>query len=329
MIILFIFIILLNFSVILYNKKITKMLNLYDTPDGIRKLHKQKIPLIGGFIILINIIIIFIIDNTLLKLDLFYEFLNGIYLLIFVFIFFIFGFLDDKFDIKASYKLLISSILFLLFLIPNNNFLINELKFSFLENKLIFESIEAKYFVTIFCFLVFQNALNMFDGINLQCSLYSITFLIFLYYFDKNIIYLIFCLPLFFFSVLNFKNICFLGNNGVYLLSFVLSFFILNIQQKNDLFYADYIFILMALPGIDMLRLFILRLKDKKNPFQADKNHIHHVLTKKYSYNYAILLSFINYFLPILILLVIKNFLLAIILFSILYFFNLLKKPSS
>ena len=100
MIILFIFIILLNFSVILYNKKITKMLNLYDTPDGIRKLHKQKIPLIGGFIILINIIIIFIIDNTLLKLNLFYEFLNGIYLLIFVFIFFIFGFLDDKFDIK-------------------------------------------------------------------------------------------------------------------------------------------------------------------------------------------------------------------------------------
>ena len=49
MIILFIFIILLNFSVILYNKKITKMLNLYDTPDGIRKLHKQKIPLIGKY----------------------------------------------------------------------------------------------------------------------------------------------------------------------------------------------------------------------------------------------------------------------------------------
>ena len=146
MIILFIFIILLNFSVILYNKKITKMLNLYDTPDGIRKLHKQKIPLIGGFIILINIIIIFIIDNTLLKLNLFYEFLNGIYLLIFVFIFFIFGFLDDKFDIKASYKLLISSILFLLFLIPNNNFLINELKFSFLENKSFTTPRSSKFF---------------------------------------------------------------------------------------------------------------------------------------------------------------------------------------
>ena len=36
----------------------------------------------------------------------------------------------------------------------------------------------------------------------------------------------------------------------------------------------------MAFPGIDMLRLFFIRLKKGYSPFLADKNHIHHKLLK-------------------------------------------------
>ena len=34
------------------------------------------------------------------------------------------------------------------------------------------------------------------------------------------------------------------------------------------------------IPGIDMLRLFISRLINKKDPFSGDNNHIHHLLLK-------------------------------------------------
>ena len=34
----------------------------------------------------------------------------------------------------------------------------------------------------------------------------------------------------------------------------------------------------MLLPGLDMLRLFVIRILNNKNPFLPDNNHIHHLL---------------------------------------------------
>jgi len=55
------------------------------------------------------------------------------------------------------------------------------------------------------------------------------------------------------------------------------------------------------LPGLDMLRLFIIRIASRKNPFEPDKFHIHHLIYKKFnSYikTLAIILSI--YIFPIL-----------------------------
>ena len=32
------------------------------------------------------------------------------------------------------------------------------------------------------------------------------------------------------------------------------------------------------LPGLDMLRVFLIRIFNKKNPFSPDRNHVHHLL---------------------------------------------------
>ena len=37
-----------------------------------------------------------------------------------------------------------------------------------------------------------------------------------------------------------------------------------------------------TLPGIELLRLAILRLLNKKHPFKADRNHIHHLIITKF-----------------------------------------------
>ena len=40
------------------------------------------------------------------------------------------------------------------------------------------------------------------------------------------------------------------------------------------------IFIILSLPGLDMFRLFLVRIFYGKNPFSPDRNHIHHLIEK-------------------------------------------------
>ena len=122
----------------------------------------------------------------------------------------------------------------------------------------------------------------MFDGINCQVGFYSI--MIFAIFFSRNILP-VFCLiliiPLLFFLILNFKGKLFLGESGILILAFIISYiFIKSSNIKNDMFFADEIFIIMALPGIDMFRLFLIRLYNGKNPFSPDMNHIHHLIQR-------------------------------------------------
>ena len=151
-----------------------------------------------------------------------------------------------------------------LFLIHNKIFLITELKFSFTD-----KSINLGWFsiyFTILCISLFINSFNMFDGINLQSGFYSLTFFAFFILNGFNILFCtIFLLPHFIFLLKNFKNDSFLGDGGCYLLSFLISIFIINFYN-NSLIKADQIFLLMMIPGIDMLRLFIMRIGKKKKP---------------------------------------------------------------
>lgn len=97
-------------------------------------------------------------------------------------------------------------------------------------------------------------------------------------------------LSLIFFSYLNFKNKCFLGNNGALLIAFIIAF--LFIKSQNTLYpiLADEIFLAMAVPGFDLLRLAIQRFCNKKHPFHPDRNHLHHLLLKRIGYKKTLLL---------------------------------------
>jgi len=125
----------------------------------------------------------------------------------------------------------------------------------------------------------------MFDGINLQSSLYSINiFFIFILNGIFIDISMVMILSLFFFSYLNYKNKCFLGDNGSLLLGFIISYLFIKSQNTNNPILADEIFLAMQLPGLDLLRLAITRIYNNRHPFHPDRNHIHHILLKKIGY---------------------------------------------
>ena len=86
--------------------------------------------------------------------------------------FYFIGLFDDKYRLSANYKLFISTFFILLFILIDDNLEILVLKFSFLDHEIELKSFSI--FFTVLCFLLFINALNMFDGINCQVGFYSI-----------------------------------------------------------------------------------------------------------------------------------------------------------
>ena len=284
--------ILLNIILFFYFDKISKIINLFDVPDNKRKLHKKKTPSIGGFLIFTNIfffLFYYLVKYTFFELDLkFFDQQEFIIFNIFAFLFFFLGVLDDKIFLSANIKLLLYFFIILILILLSSSILINLINFTFVSYNL--NNLYISIFFTIICFLLFINAFNMYDGINLQSGLYSI--FIFSIFFYKGIfteISITLIISLFFFLYLNWRNKCFLGNNGALLLSFVISYLFIKSNSANT-FYADEIFLIMMIPGIDLLRLAIFRLAKGKHPFSADRNHLHHLLLNNFGFNKTIII---------------------------------------
>ena len=305
-----------NILILLKLKKIAKVVNVYDKPDDIRKFHKKSTPLIGGLILLISLNIFFIFDFYLdyLQIDKNIK----IYLLIFCNIFFCFGLIDDKKPINPNIKFFIQIILAFLFIkFYQKFFIIDYLNFS-VHNYIFFLGNYEIFFYTI-CIVILVNALNMFDGINGQTSVYFILILFLMliknYNFHLIIVLLIANL---FILYLNLRDKIFFGDSGIYLIALLLSYLTIDAHQSNLLF-ADEIFLIFLLPGIDMFRLFIVRIAKRKHPFFPDRNHLHHLLLKKYKNKITLMFLILLSVAPYLLALLINSFF-SVIMFSIVYF---------
>lgn len=318
-------IIFFNVFLLLFHEKLATFINTYDKPDNIRKFHKFPVPLSGGLIIMINYIIyfFFIINFSNQQFDFknLYTFLTPLF-------FFVIGFFDDKYTITASKKLFLLSIFTITFLLINESFLISQLNFHTF-NKTINLNFTFSLFFTTLCILLFINALNMFDGINLQASFYCLS--LFLFFAFKNYNYILsltIMISLILFIILNFRNKSFLGDSGVYLLGFLISFIIISNYNLKNTIKIEEIFILMSIPGIDMFRLFIVRLVKKRHPFVSDRNHIHHIILKKFKFNnYLFILPTFFIFLLYVFYLNTKNIYLVFF-FIISYFFIIFLKKN-
>lgn len=322
----FIIIVFTNFLLLIYYRPLSKYYNLFDYPDFKRKLHSKPVPILGGLYIQINLSIILIFNSfgTNIINDNIFILNTELYLFFFTFLFYLLGFYDDKYAIKPNIKIIIMSFIVFLLIYLDSSILINNLSFSFLEQKINLG--KYSYFLTLLCFLLFINALNMLDGINGQASSYLI--FIFVIFILKNIyIYffftLIICLILF--LILNFKNKSYLGDNGTLSLGFLVSYVFIKSNQVNNVFYVDEIFLVMCIPGYELLRLAIDRIVRKKHPFMADNNHIHHLLLKDLGFKKTYFIIQFLLIIPYLLFLIVKNFyvsvLISLLLYSFLIFF--------
>ena len=327
------FLIIINFSIFTFYRYIESFIKIFDSPDKIRKFHIKKISVLGGLLVYFNILastLFLFISGKKAWLFNFTEFKFIIFIIFLSFVFFL-GLYDDKFKISPNNKLIILSLILLIFLFVCPEFLVNVIKFSFLQTTIQLKSFSL--FFTLICFLLFINAFNMLDGINLQVGFYTAINLLYFFTFNQDILFLttIF-IPIVFYLLLNYKNKTFLGDGGAYLLSFILSCFFLKNYNSNYIL-ADNILIFMLYPGLEIIRLFFLRLINNRHPFSADRNHLHHYLIQKIGFLKTFLV--IQFLMAIPIILYLCNLKIFAFFFGIIgylliiYFFNLKKFSKS
>lgn len=270
---------------------LSEKINIFDNPNY-RKIHKKPVPVLGGTLLIFNILTfltIFYIQEQL--------FYNKA-LIIGIILFFCLGISDDKKPIGSNNKLIISFFFLILILFIDNELVIQKLNFSFLKNEIGLRGFNNIF--TILCFLLFINAFNMFDGINCQAALYSIFLilnLIFFYSFDFFLIVILIFLCVFIYY--NYFGKIFLGDGGSLCFGFIFSYFFVKNYNLNNILYADEIFLLMLVPGVDMFRVYLQRLYNKQNPFLPDQSHLHHYLIKKFSLPKSLMIQFLIISLPL------------------------------
>lgn len=321
---LYFFCIISSLVIFIFHKKIFSLINIYDYPDNERKIHKIPISLSGSFFIITNIFIFLIFIfffndgdyfNVLnKKRDFFFLIfcLSGVYFL---------GLLDDKFNINPWVKLGVATFFIILIMLSDPTMIIKILYFKFSDIIFQINLENLAILFTLICFVAYLNAINMFDGINLQLGMYIFlvsTYLIFKnIYTELNIILIISLIP---FLILNFRNKVFIGNSGTNLIAFIYGYQYIKGYNLGYL-EVDIILLLNYLIGLDLIRVFILRISIGKNPFIADRNHIHHILAEKFHQKYVVLITLSLSAFPILLSFYFENNYLLLIFFIFVYLF--------
>lgn len=261
-----------------------------------RSVHRGKATKTGGIGVFITLFIFS-----------FYFYLNNIEIYDFSFliplgIMFIVGVYDDfynaDFKLKFFLQIIVAKILI------DQGLIINDFHGIFGLNEI--PRLASQLF-TVFVFLVIVNSFNFIDGIDGLAMTEAIKVILLIEFlsnkytpfFNLGMITVLCLLPLYYFNYKRDYKV-FLGDAGSLFLGTLISiylFYILGSDYKlSEGLNANKPFLAMSLiayPLLDLLRVFTIRIINKKSPFRPDQNHFHHILIKK-GYPHLIVLIIIQ-----------------------------------
>lgn len=149
--------------------------------------------------------------------------------------------------------------------------------------------------ISLLVFIFIINAFNLIDGVDgLAGTIAIIASTVFGFFFmlqGNHLLMLVSFLlvgALLAFLKFNFseENKLFMGDSGSLFIGFLLTYqsiSFLGMNTSETLWFtipnkAVLILAILSFPILDTLRVFIIRIRQKRNPFSADRNHIHHRL---------------------------------------------------
>ena len=261
--------------------QIAKSKKLFDEPDE-RKVHKAVIPTLGGLGIFAGFIV-----ATLMGAPNSHELQ---YFAASTIVIFFLGLKDDILVLSANKKFI--GQLIAAFIIMNfGNIYLNDMH-GFLGITTIPNY--ASIFLTLFTIIVITNAFNLIDGIDgLAGSLGFITTLVFgiYFYFANELTYAVMAISLsasiFGFLIYNFSPAkIFMGDTGSLIIGIINAILVIkfiNVAGTPGHSFSIHAapalgFAILIVPLFDTLRVFGLRILDRRSPFSPDRTHVHHFL---------------------------------------------------
>jgi UDP-N-acetylmuramyl pentapeptide phosphotransferase/UDP-N-acetylglucosamine-1-phosphate transferase len=230
----------------------------------------NKVLITGGFFI--------IFGNIIYQKQLFLSLDN----LFYVFIFFT-GLFADIYKKFFPFFRIFFQILIVLFFIKLFNIMIKDVRIDYINSILSNEFISLIF--TIFCIIVLINGSNFIDGVNLSTISYYLLVFLIIFILSKNNYFLvdlhfikIQMFLLFILLFFNFKNHVYLGDGGVYLVSFVASVTAINFVNNNSIVSPYFAVLLLWYPCFENLFSIVRRLLSNKNTYNADSYHLHHLI---------------------------------------------------
>lgn len=276
----------LTFFFIQWLRPVALKVGLVDYADGERKLHAGSIPLIGGIAMYLGFIVGFLPTSMYYKPHFFWGI--GIPFSIIIII----GVLDDlkSLSVKSRFFFQIIAVLIAAY--------IAEIQLDTLGNLLGWGEIQLHAFAvpfTVLAVIGMINAYNMMDGIDgLAGSLALISFasIAWLIYMSGSsvegatlgLLFVGLLIPflienLTFFSAPSRK--IFMGDAGSMFLGFAIGILLIYFSQGNQqVFHPVTALWITAVPLMDTIAIIVRRLLDKKSPFQADREHLHHLFLR-------------------------------------------------
>jgi UDP-N-acetylmuramyl pentapeptide phosphotransferase/UDP-N-acetylglucosamine-1-phosphate transferase len=264
---------------------ISRLKNLTDTPNG-RTSHFKATPTLGGIAVFVALVLSTVIfAGTYFKFELKYI-ISGLIVVFFI------GIKDDILIIDP-YKKMAGQIFAVILIAVFAGIRITSLYGLFHIGQLPYI---ASILLTVFVFIVIINGFNLIDGIDgLASGIGILTSSVFGIWFWINghmacTILSFSCAgtltAFFWFNVFSKKNKIFLGDTGSMIIGFVMGvlacrFLQLELVSQGSASIPSAPTVvcgILIVPLFDSLRVFILRIKQGKSPFKADRQHIHHRL---------------------------------------------------
>lgn len=268
--------------------KLAYRLNIYDKPDGERKVHTSYISNLGGIAIFIAFIFGFLFSGVSVELEGLPYFTGALLALFFC------GLKDDLVGLSPKTKLLIE--------VASGIAVIFGMGLTINSFGGVFGISQVPYFlsalITLFTIIVVVNSFNLIDGIDgLAGGVSAISSGIFCVGFFIADDYL-FGIMSFILSIVSIGYLrhnrhpakIFMGDTGSLVIGFVLSIIAIRFiglstvsgEFQNTLGTSSVIIPIAALsiPLYDTLRVFARRIARGQSPFSADSDHVHHTLLK-------------------------------------------------
>ena len=241
-------------------------------------IQQNKIPLSGGFVLLTYFLINHNEQNIILN--------------IYIFLFFLIGLIGDLNLFKSVMIRFLIQILLIIFFVLSLNISVSDLRVGFLNE--ILDNFYFNVFFISFCFLVLLNGSNFIDGCNGLAIGYYLIIYVFLFYLNKNQIIvsemnlflsLIFCLLIL--LAFNLSNKLFLGDNGIYILSIITGYILIEIVNLNKYISPYYIMNLLWYPAFEILFSMLRKIRSNFSPMEPDTNHLHQLLFFSYKHRFS------------------------------------------